>query len=71
MARYPDRCCPVCFKRDKFHYDKNLSNYNLPNEYRTRTFWCARCDLMIVFEEHTVNDALKTIHSHILHGKNY
>jgi len=69
--RYPDRCCPVCFKRNKMYYDKILSNNNLPNQYRTRTFRCGNCDIMIVFEEHIVDDAIHCIKSHILKGKNY
>lgn len=53
------------------YYDKILSNNNLPNQYRTRTFRCGNCDIMIVFEEHTVDDAIHCIKSHILRGKNY
>jgi len=71
MPRYADRCCPVCFKRTKMYYDRNLSNNNLPNQYRTRTFRCGNCDIMLVFVEHFVEDAIHCIRTHILKGKNY
>lgn len=91
MGRYPKEVCPNCQKNHRkgnseemkiqqtFYYEAHLSNQNVPNEYRWKTYRCIDCNIFVMFIEHSevkniseLNQTIKSITVHLIkQNKNF